>query len=287
MSNILFFDIDNTLTTFEHSAGVSRLVEYLRINSHLRNAHLIGREVNRMFNCISTGTIRAEELRYLLLNTQVAALSEESFSSLKWSRELWVLQACRKHNFTIPSRELQGAVRAYWDAIKEVAILFSDARGILRWCQNAPWKLVFVSSSDGVLKLADGGPKSFTSFVYDAEYAIRHKKQRLPQELLAYTPHIFIGDPVSKPEPAFWRNVLQTLNYQHGRDLAVMVGDSYKSDICNLGRFGIHGVLLDREVTSLETDVLEAEFIIHDLTELIALLPAMEQARGSGKEGAA
>lgn len=277
MRKFLFLDIDNTLSSFNHSEGLAQMLDSLRQN--IEHAYFLNYYVNKTFADIMWGAKPQEEL-LAFLDDPIFERGVGALTTLQWSRELWMLKACRENQINIRVEWVHSASCAYWQGIRDSATLYPETLKVLQWCRQAQWQVILVTSSDAMLKPIN----DFEAFVYDADYAASQKRKRLPYEILQNADALFIGDPISKPHPSFWMDVLNAVNYIQGCDLAVMVGDSYLSDICNLGRFGIHGVLLDRDERNLPQNVPEAEWIMRSLDELTALLLKIERAHANGRE---
>jgi len=275
VQKFLICDMDNTLTTFPSYIAMPRLEKYLEELLGPRKARKICRFMDQ-FNATvykkAKGVPLSKEDRLWL------GLTEKKFkfllkdmiilgnpSELFWSRELWLRLASAR----VTPNIAVSATQKFWRVIAIKAREYDDSYGFLRWLRrdHPEWELVVVSSSDSHLYVKDG------KFVYDPEYSDQGKRNRIPASLLDISGNnIFVGDPISKPRPEFWERVLTNICYNQGEDIAIMVGDSYASDIIGVSRYGITPVLIDRDNKTRPSDVPEAKYVIKNFCELQEVL---------------
>ena len=275
MQKFLFFDIDYTLLEFPHEQGMVELHKYFESNTALTLAYRkrIEAFIDEVFYTLLRGetTERSEELRALIEDAAEKVMSPTDLEiDLRWSRELWLSVACQQCGVTIKNLEkIVEAARSYWNAILAHSSIYPDAKKMLTDIEFSQWKVVLITNSDARLTATEQG-----QLAYDPEYSTRSKLARLPATLLDHSniKLVIVGDPVGKPHASFWEKVIRDTGYNPLKDIGVMVGDSYASDIAGVAEHGIHGVLLDRSGTISRSKAPEATDILGDLSGIPKLL---------------
>lgn len=285
MKKFLIFDIDHTIATFDHDAGMKNLTEYMRGKV---DSGLAGRICAFMDRCYAAFHARAKGIRTADLE-KIERIIEDTaketvegvkqFSDVHWSRELWIYIAAAGSLSPATAVEAAGY---FWQGIALSAFVYDDARKFFSWLYRWPdgynyqqtpedrWEMVFVTSSDARLKESHDN----TKLVYDPDYSIQEKFRRVSRVLprrsnrLGFGFPTFIGDPVSKPHPEFWQKVITNTGYNQGEDLAIMIGDSPRSDLTGLDKFGIIPVLIDRENSFTPPEVPHVKYVISSLEAL-------------------
>lgn len=277
MKKFLIFDVDHTISTFDHEAGMRMLEEHLREKFGNDLAQGVCRFVDRCYAAFyarargkkTEGTQKLEQL------IKYAARSIEgldNFSDIHWSRELWIQLAAEAWG-GLSARSTCEAAGYFWKGVKQATEFYPDADeffkrlivdNISKPTAEKP-RLVFVSSSDARLLPNTEN----TKLVYSPQDSKAMKFARMSFRKISYKPmYAFIGDPVSKPHPEFWQKVLQRIGYTQGEDLAIMTGDSPRSDLTGLDKFGIIPVLIDREGNFTPPEVPHVKYVISSLEAL-------------------
>lgn len=276
VQRFLFFDIDYTLLEFPHEQGMLELHKYFASQTKsldLTDRKKIGALVDEIFYTLLRGepTERSEELRALIRDSSEGVAKPVGLEmDISWSRELWLTIACQQYGITIKSlKTIIEAADSYWDAIIAHSSIYPDAKKMFADIEFSPWKIVLVTNSDARLTATEEG-----QLTYNPRYSRRSKLDRLPHALLDHNnlACIVVGDPTGKPHASFWKKVIHNTGYNPSKDIGVMVGDSYTSDIVGVGEHGIRGVLLDRSGKINRSEAPEASDIIHDLSAIPKLL---------------
>lgn len=280
MQRFLFLDIDYTLLEFPHEQGMVELHKYFASQTNLSLAYRkkIEAFVDEVFYTLLHGetTERSKELRTLIEGAAKGVASPANLETdLRWSRELWLNVACQQGDITVKNLEkIVGAAGAYWNAFFTHSAIYPDAKKMFTDIEFSSWKVVLVTNSDARLTATEKG-----QLAYDPEHSMRSKLKRLPATLLdgINIKNIIVGDPVGKPRASFWEKVIRETGYNPSQDIALMVGDSYASDIVGVREYGIHGVLLNRHrKIKKRSEVPEATDIISDLSGIPKLLELLK-----------
>ncbi len=274
MKLFLICDIDKTLISFHHEIAMYRLKAYLKSSS-------LSDFVQSCFeNFLARGRGDPYDQK-LVQHIEEMSLCVENHgdSDIYWSRELWLYTASDVAQKSVSAKLAQDAAEAYWTAIGQYARPYADVQEFFesKWWNSSQWELVLVTSSDGRLCLAADGNR----LRYDPEYSTEKKIDRIPVALRKWSvPNgIFVGDPVGKPNPQFWRIVTNNIGYNSREDVAVMVGDSAIVDLTNLPEKFVP-ILINRS-EERQGGVKEARFTITSFDSLPILLGNLEQeARG-------
>lgn len=275
MQKFLFFDIDYTILEFPHEQGMVELHKYFESKTALTLAYRkrIEAFVDETFYTLLRGetTERSEELRALIEDAAEKVINPTDFKiDLRWSRELWLSVACQQHGVAVKRlKTIIEAAESYWNAFLAHSSIYPDAKKMFTDIKFSAWKVILITNSDARLTDTEKG-----QLAYDPEYSTRSKLARLPAALLDHSniKLVIVGDPVGKPHASFWEKVIHDTGYNPLEDIAVMIGDSYASDIVGLREHGIHGVLLDRSGTINRSEAPETTDIIGDLSAVPKLL---------------
>lgn len=280
MKKFLIFDIDHTISTFDHDAGMKGLQEYLVGRT---DDILTQRICEFMNSCYAAFHARAKGIRtpdllkieQLINDAAQQVEGADNFSDIHWSRELWIYLAA---GGSLSPASAVEAANTFWNGVAFAALQYDDARRFFTWLNRWPdglnyrrapkdcWKTVFVTSSDARLKANHEN----TKLLYDSDHSDEQKLKRVSGiiPISSFNSTIFIGDPVSKPHPEFWERVIKGIGYNQKEDLALMTGDSPRSDLSGLDKFDIIPVLIDREGNFSPKEVPHASYIIRSLEAL-------------------
>ena len=166
------------------------------------------------------------------------------------------------------------AADEYWKAIGRFACLYEDVQIFFDspWWKNSYWGLVVVSSSDLRLRAVENSDQ----LVYTPEHSSLKKYERIPVRIRHMANNnIFIGDPLSKPHPAFWEQVATNIGYNPEEDAAIMIGDMPNIDLVGLPR-GFVPILIDRDRQQWGREARQARYIIHSFDALPSILETTE-----------
>jgi len=292
----LLFDIDDTIATFDHESGMASLQKHIRDKRDIFDEALAQKIYAFMNTCFLAFHGRAlgretEESKKLYLLIQEAAQKVEgleNFSDIHWSRELWIYIA---GGGSISPATAVEAAHSFWKGLALAAVPY-DARKFFRWLnksldgynyKHSPterWKTIFVTSSDARLKANHDN----TTLLYDPDHSNTQKFIRV-NWIIPNSPFgssVFIGDPVSKPHPDFWQRVIEGIGYNQAEDLAIMTGDSPRSDLTGLDQFGIVPILIDREGNFTPQEVPQAKYVISSLEDLKNIMAIEEINKKEG-----
>lgn len=277
MSTFIISDIDHTLSTFDDAAGMRALRKYM--DGQLNN-QFAQRICNFMDRCYAAFHARAkgkDSKDLAALESMIKEASQdiegaEGFGDLHWSRELWIYIAAAG---ALSPQSCVGMAEHFWEGVAQESRIYEDAYRFLSWIRDYKqvahsMKTILVTSSDARL----AANHENTRLVYDCGLSLRKKIYHLGPVLrsLPVGRRIFVGDPVGKPHPEFWQEVIRYIGYNQEDDLAIMVGDSYRADIVGVSQFGIIPVLIDREGKTKPEEVPEAKYVIRSMAELPGII---------------
>lgn len=278
MKLFLVCDVDNTLAPFKHNLALLRLLNYLTSQSTLSQhaARQMARFVHLCYQNISAKGRGTEYDQGLVQRIEEMALCVENHgdSDIFWSRELWLYAASGEAGRTVSAKLAIDAAEAYWKGIEARPSLYEDVKEFFesQWWYNGLWKLVLATSTDARLYVASDGNR----LVYDPEYSDRKKRERIPLSLFDISGNnLFTGDPIGKPDPRFWEQVVTNIGYDPNEDVAVMVGDSPAVDLAGLPH-GFVPILLDRDKVRILNEVKEAQIILFGFDALPFRLSGLE-----------
>lgn len=277
MKLFLVSDLDMTLTLFKHNLAL------LELKSCLGSMNLFPPHADQialfLHSCFNNFLAKARGLPYdeglaRLIEEAACRVENNQDADILWSRELWLYAAPGVAETGMSGEIAVYAAEAYWNAIKKSANMYEDVETFFNssWWKNSQWELTIVTNSDARLYLPSGDNR----LVYDPEYSDKNKRERVPSSLLQISSNnVFVGDPVGKPDPRFWKNVAMNLAYDPKEDVAVMVGDSPKNDLTGLPQ-GFVPIFIDRDNARRGGEVKEARFIIPSFDSLPFILENLE-----------
>lgn len=178
-----------------------------------------------------------EALRAAIERWQSGVL--EAGHALKiWSRETMLAVALEREDLPVTAEVVHDVVDRYWRFLRDHSHVFDDARRALERFRVAGVHVHLATNSDGNLRF-DG-----ETFRYDSDYAHATKLSRLACVLDAgiEPDDLTIGDPIGKPDPAFYARVLERATAPLGvidPSTIWAVGDSYADDIAPLFARGV------------------------------------------------
>lgn len=187
-----------------------------------------------------------------------------------WSRETMLAVALEREGFAVDGALVHAVVDAYWSVLKAHSRLFEDARRAVERFRRAGAHVHLATNSDGNLSY-DAATKSFG---YDPEHARATKASRLEvlREADIDDEHLTIGDPIGKPDPAFFQGALRAAMASVGDvplDRVLAIGDSYSDDLKPLLDLGVtRGVWLLRRKAPDGLEVDPRVTIVRSLDEV-------------------
>jgi beta-phosphoglucomutase-like phosphatase (HAD superfamily) len=167
-------------------------------------------------------------------------VTDAGFEVKAWSRHALLACALEAYGLPVSGVVVAAAVDRYW-AVAADAALRADAVALVRRLGAAGVAIHLATGSDGFLTFDDAR----RTFVYAPRRSERLKRRRLRRlASLGFRPaDITIGDPIGKPEPAFYRSVLSRFSVVLGQEVdpacTVAVGDSLGNDILPLLELGV------------------------------------------------
>jgi FMN phosphatase YigB (HAD superfamily) len=171
-----------------------------------------------------------------------------------WSRETWVAMALEDLGRPVTRKLVRAATDAYWDELAKASRLYEDARRVLERLKARQVPFHLATNSDGFLELDE----SWGTFFYDPADARARKLGRMRPLWGVGIEHVqvTVGDPIGKPHPAFYAQVLTDFGARLGRTIAptelTVVGDSLTHDLDPFLRLGAtRAVLIVRGRTPL------------------------------------
>jgi len=180
-------------------------------------------------------------------------LTEAGFEVKAWSRHALVACALQACALPVSAAVVEEAANQYWATVAARATVYPDAALFVRRLRDAGIAIHLATGSDGFLTFDDARQ----TFTYVPEESARLKLARLRSlTSLDFGPDdITVADPVGKPNPDFYRQVLRRFAAVAGREVVlertVVVGDSLTNDILPLLDLGAaHGVWLLRDGAS-------------------------------------
>lgn len=191
-----------------------------------------------------------------------------------WSRQVLLALALEDLGLPRTAGVIDAGVQAYWAAIEAHTQILPDAEAAILRAHARGQHVHLATNSDGWLSYDEARG----TFVYDPEQANTNKRARL-HGLCVHglsQADITVGDPIGKPFPGFYTQVLADVQAQLGRpvDLSrtLVVGDSLSHDVLPfLARGAPHGAwLLRREQGPTPRPAPEhpGVFILRSLDEL-------------------
>ena len=169
MQKFLIFDIDHTITTFDHDAGMASLQKYMWDKRDIFDTTLRQRICSFMDRCYAAFLARAkginlddiQKIETIIKDASYEIEGLENFTDVHWSRELWIYLSAGGSLSPVAAVE---AASSFWKGVALAAVQYDDARKFFDWLNKRPagynyklspvnrWKTVFVTSSDARLQ---------------------------------------------------------------------------------------------------------------------------------------
>lgn len=241
-------DVDDTLidTAGMHNAASSSIVGVLGQFVGEKKAEQVVRRFAEIFQILVTShqsserheATRIEETRKsdCELEARIDECQQEIRqrwgTTKKFSREMLLKLAGEDCGAALTPQQIQQCADHYWQHLESHVICFDDAIRLTEDLARAGSPLFLFTSSDGRLI-----PKENGHFDYDPESSHRFKEARVEKlraKGLRYQ-SVFIGDPIDKPTPEFYKMVYSSVERNLHRHLdprnVIVLGDSYRSDL--------------------------------------------------------
>jgi FMN phosphatase YigB (HAD superfamily) len=223
--------------------------------------------------------LEAESFRAIL--ARIAAWQKgvlgAGFELKLWSRDSLLAIALEDAGVEVTGRRLAAASESYWRVLAERTRVHEDAAAIISDLRDRGVAVHLATNSDGFLRFDEGAQ----TFRYDPAWARARKLERLAAIwILGLSDRdVTVGDPIGKPNPAFYESALAEFAAKLGsgaiaRECAIAVGDSLTSDVVPFLEAGVaRGAWLMRTpVTLPASNVHPGVTVIGSLRELAALL---------------
>jgi FMN phosphatase YigB (HAD superfamily) len=245
---VLVFDVDDVLIDLHaaeppaEAALAAALVEPLGADDAAR----VGERFHATVSALRADLVRApgEKLRDPRLLERMRHWQRGAIAAgheLKvWSRETWVAMALEDLGRPVTRKLVRAATDAYWDELAKASRLYEDARRVLERLKARQVPFHLATNSDGFLELDE----SWGTFFYDPADARARKLGRMRPLWGVGIEHVqvTVGDPIGKPHPAFYAQVLTDFGARLGRTIAptelTVVGDSLTHDLDPFLRLG-------------------------------------------------
>lgn len=229
----IFFDLDYTLLDFER--GHQAAIESLGKKFSPDFAH----EFDRIFHIILEGlrvqgddwrSVEGGRASFDEIMEQARHLQGIQSSQI-WSRELHAVIAAQRVNLSLSPAQCAEAAEHYWKTSAQAMTMYDDARNMLKKLEQLTLPYHLFTSSDGRLRWSQG------RWQYDPDYSRQKKMERLhilPGKGI-HLQSITIGDPLDKPDPAFYRSMINNASTATSRSVnpkqCIIVGDSFQGDV--------------------------------------------------------
>jgi FMN phosphatase YigB (HAD superfamily) len=212
---------------------------------------------------------------YAALEQEIArwqrGVTEAGYELKMFSRHSLLAIALAKHGYPVTHDLIHASMDHYWQVLADETEMFADARAVIERLQNDRTPFLLATNSNGFLIFDEPAQ----TFRYDPEDAVRRKLARLSalRAIGIQDAQISIGDPIGKPDPAFYRGVLRDFERFHGvaaeLDRAMAVGDSLTSDVLPMMKLGVRwGAWLQRQRSEPPAFVEPNVAAIADLAQL-------------------
>ncbi len=229
----IFFDVDYTVLDFEpaHRRAIALLGE--------KYGQAFAKEFKNIFDIVLEGKRVKDDVwtavpggrhAYEQTVSQLQALTQHQKPFI-WSRELHAALAGKRVQRTLSPEQSVEAAEIYWTGIRNYGRPFSDTQALINHLDSQSIGYHLFSSSDFRLKSHSG------TWQYDPEYSASRKMERMTElRHFGIKPEsITIGDPVDKPEPAFYAKMLRIASEAVKKTIepqqSIIVGDSYVVDV--------------------------------------------------------
>lgn len=150
----------------------------------------------------------------------------------KFSREVLLKLAAEDCDVDLSPEQILSATDHYWRQVDEHTVFIRDTLQLLRTLEGRNCPVYLMTGSDGRLI-----PRTDGQFTYDPQFSKSDKLGRMMglRQKGVHFQDVFIGDPVDKPEPQFFKILIEGIQGDLGRRLRsadlVVLGDSYRSDL--------------------------------------------------------
>ena len=159
----------------------------------------------------------------------------------QWSRETLLAAALERHGVSVQRALIEAVVRHYWAVLAAQTVMLPDASRLVARARALGATVHLATNSDGTLRYDEAA----ATFRYDPERSRRVKLDRLARtrDLGLTEDDITVGDPIGKPERAYYEAVLADVRSKLGRlpELgdAVVAGDSLTHDVSPFLELGV------------------------------------------------
>lgn len=229
----IFFDIDYTILDIEpaHRQAIASLGK--------KYGEVFADEFDTIFHVILEGkrvkddvwaSISGGKKAYESTLNQIQNLTRHQRPFI-WSRELHAFLASQRVKKPLTPKDSIMVAELYWSGIAHYGRPYSDAKELVDVLTQRSIEYHFFTSSDFRLKWSAG------AWQYDPDYSARRKMERIVElRRFGMQPRsIAIGDPIDKPETAFYKKMLHTASEEVKRVIkpqqSIIVGDSYVVDV--------------------------------------------------------
>jgi FMN phosphatase YigB (HAD superfamily) len=245
----VFFDVDDVMLDMDRIAhlGVQAVSTPLSREIGEEAARVVQAELGAAYATLirqlrSAGVVHPE---YEALRKEIArwqrGVTEAGYELKMFSRHTLLAIALEKHGHRVTKSAVHGAIDHYWQVLADATEVFADAKAAIERLFAGGVPFLLATNSDGFLILDEDAQ----TFRYDPEDAVRRKLARLGalRAIGIQDAQISIGDPIGKPNPAFYQKVLRDFAAFYGReavlDRALAVGDSLTSDVLPMMHLGV------------------------------------------------
>jgi FMN phosphatase YigB (HAD superfamily) len=248
MRKVFFLDIDDCLIktsklTKKHLAAVSNSLKSCKIRPAGNITEEFAASFHRLYDRHQGITLDIpEENKFKEYFNRLEELEKPvtaKFGEIKkWSREVCLFIAGEKFGVKLSNKVLLSASNSLWEKITGYATFYPDALNFLNKLITRGIPFYLITSSDSRLTRDD----ETGLFQYDPDYSRRLKMNRLRKFLDLGIPekHIFIGDPIDKPDPYIFREALLLAKKEAGINFeSIMVGDSVSNDLIPAQKAGM------------------------------------------------
>lgn len=243
------FDVDDTIvdTIQAHKHAADALGRTLADSLSRPAAEALANRFDEMFQLLvayrqvrpstSAPDWRRESSEYLTLKQRVLTcqdcIKHQWGVTKTFSREVLLQLAAEDCEIAFSVKDIVRASDSYWAHIRDHSIWFPDSKRLISELSAAGTPVYLMTSSDAVFSPV-AGPEQF---IYDPNRSRAVKLSRLEvlrSEGLTHR-RAFVGDPVDKPDPAFFQLVYSGIEKDMGRPLdlrrAIFIGDSFQADL--------------------------------------------------------
>lgn len=247
---IVVSDIDYTIIDISkgHLAGIEAIAV-------VTNAQ-VAKRVDQIFSLIIEGHRRTataswdqrsefEEITTRMRHVQKTIVP--SWGLKYWSKETMLLLAAEDVGFELNASSLSQARDAYWLTRTKNSTVYSYIPAFCQTLSDLGIVLDLFTSSYHIMQIAPD-----LSLSYEPEKSKQYKAKAILPYLPKMTKSICIGDPIDKPDAAFFQEVIKQiksdlqLKSRQTFDFATVcvIGDSARNDLEFLGNLGCQTVLV-------------------------------------------